>query len=68
MSIERKDVRFKLSEVWHGALVAVAEADELDLAEFVEREIVRVVRDQVHTARLIADRAEALGIGGKIRE
>lgn len=68
MSIERKDVRFKLSETWHGGLSAVAEAEGLDIAEFVEREIVRVVRDRVHTARLIADRAEQLGIVGKSRE
>jgi hypothetical protein len=68
VSIERKDVRFKLSEIWHGGLAAVAEAEGLDIAEFVEREIVRVVRDRVHAARLIAEQAERLGIGGKIRE
>lgn len=68
MSLERKDVRAKLDPDLHEALTVLCEIDELDIGEFVERELVRVITRRVHDASLIAARTERLGITGKVRE
>lgn len=68
MSLERKDVRFKLSAEMHAALTACAEADELDLGQWVERCVSRVVRERVHVATVLARSAERAGISGIRRE
>ena len=61
MSLERKDVRFKLDPDAHRALTVVCEADHLDIAEFVEREVLRVIRERLHAASFIAQRTQGLG-------
>jgi hypothetical protein len=68
MALERKDVRAKLDPDMHAALAVLAEVDQLDIGEFIERELVRVVRDRVHAASVIADRTARLGITGISRE
>lgn len=68
MSLERKDVRAKLDPDTHAALTVLAEIDQLDIGEFIERELVRVVYERVHAATLIAQRCERLGISGNRRE
>lgn len=68
MALERKDIRAKLDADTHAALVVLAEVDQVDIGEFVEREMVRVIRDRVHAASVIADRTARLGISGITRE
>ncbi len=59
MALPRKDIRAKLDADVHDALVAVCEADQMDIGEFIEREIERVVRKRVHDAQAIASRVLA---------
>ena len=68
MSLERKDIRAKLDPDTHAALQVLCEVDQLDIGEFIERELVRVIYQRVHAATLIADRTSRLGITGNSRE
>lgn len=68
MSLERKDVRAKLDPDMHTALAVLCEIDQLDIGEFVERELVAVIRARVHAATVIAERTARLGIPGNARE
>lgn len=68
MSIERKDVRFKLTPEMHQALTVLAEIGDVDIGEFVEGVVVREVLRRVHEASVIAERTARLGISGKNRE
>ena len=68
MSLERKDVRAKLDPDMHTALAVLCEIDQLDIGEFVERELVAVIRARVHAATVIAERTARLGISGNLRE
>lgn len=68
MALDRKDVRAKLDPDLHAALVVLAEVDDLDLGEFIERELVRVIRERCHAANVIADRTARLGISRSGRE
>ena len=68
MSLERKDIRAKLDPDLHAALTILCEVDGLDIGEFVEAVVGRVVRDRVHAATVIADRTARLGITGNRRE
>lgn len=65
MSLEPKDVRAKLSPELHEALVVLAETDGLDIGAFVARELVRVIKQRLHEATVIADRTRHLVISGK---
>lgn len=65
MSLERKDLRVKLDPEDHEALRLLADADDIDLAQWAERVLVRVIRRRLHAAIVIAQRAERLGISGK---
>jgi hypothetical protein len=67
MSLERKDVRFKLSPEVHGALAVLAECAQMDIGEFVEGLVQREVLQRVHDATVIADAAARLGISGNRR-
>lgn len=68
MSLERKDVRAKLDPAYHEALARLADRDQIDISEFVERAVVQAIDARVHdaieTASLVAD----LGFSGKNRE
>lgn len=68
MSLERKDIRAKLDADIHQALTVLCEVDDVDIGEFVEREILRVVRERLHAATVIAERTRRLGITGNHRE
>lgn len=68
MSLERKDIRAKLDPEMHRALTVIADAERLDIGEFVERLLVQVIRDRVHAATLIAAETSHLGILGPQRE
>jgi hypothetical protein len=68
MALDRKDVRAKLDPDDHKALSVIAEADGLDIADFVEQELLRVIRKRVHSAKLIASGTSGLGITGIFRE
>ena len=68
MSLERKDIRAKLDPDTHAALQVLCEVDQLDIGEFVERELVKVIYERVHAATLIAERTARLGITGNRRE
>jgi hypothetical protein len=68
MSLDRKDIRAKLDPDLHAALVVLCETDQLDIGEFVERELVRVIRRRVHEAHVIASKTPRLGKTGNVRE
>lgn len=64
MALERKDIRAKLDPDMHAALTVLCDVDGLDIGEFVEREIARVVTERVHAAKVVASRLDRLGISG----
>jgi hypothetical protein len=68
MSLDRKDIRAKLDADLHAALAVLCDVDGLDIGEFIERVVVREVRQRVHDASVIADRTARLGIAGSGRE
>ena len=68
MSLERKDVRFKLAAEMHQALTVLAECAQVDIGEFVEQVVQREVVRRVHEASVIAERTARLGINGKTGE
>jgi hypothetical protein len=65
MALERKDVRVKLDAQWHGALVAVADAEGSDIGTWVELLIVAELKRRFNAATVLAKHAERLGISGK---
>ena len=68
MSLERKDVRFRLAPDVHAALTVLAEIAQADVGEYVEIRVQRDVLRRVHDAKVIADRCGRLGFGGNGRE
>ena len=68
MSLERKDVRFKLVPELHAALTVLAEIAQVELGEFVELIVQREVLRRVHDAKVVADRTACLGLTGSGRE
>lgn len=68
MSLERKDVRFKLAPEMHQALTVLADCAQVDIGEFVELIIQREVVRRVHEASVIAEKTSRLGITGSLRE
>lgn len=68
MSLERKDVRFKLHPDMHQALSVLAETAQVDIGEFCEMLVQREVVRRVHEASVIHERTARLGITGIGRE
>lgn len=68
MSLDRKDVRFKLAPDLHQALTVLAECAHVDIGEFVEMVVQREVLRRVHEASVIAEAAKRAGIAGIGRE
>ena len=64
MSLERKDVRFKLDPDDHAGLSLISGIDHLEIAEWVEALVVAEVKRRIHEANLISKEAERLGISG----
>jgi hypothetical protein len=68
MSLERKDIRAKLDPDMHHALSVLADVDQLDMGEWVERVLLREITRRVHEATVIADRIPRSGKSGSSRE
>lgn len=68
MSLERKDVRFKIAHDLHTALSVLAEISQVDIGEFCELIVQREVIRRIHEASVIAERTSRLGITGNNRE
>lgn len=68
MSLERKDVRFKLDPDWHSALSELAQIAGVDINDLCETVITEYIRRRVHEANLVAERTRRLGISGIGRE
>lgn len=66
--LERKDVRLKLDHDIHAAVLAIAESEGLEIAEWIETVITGVVVKRVHSASLVVDRLTASGAIGTFRE
>jgi hypothetical protein len=68
MSLPRQDCRVKLDADMHQALVMLAEIDDLLPAKWAERAICRAIRERIHAASLVSEKASRLGIAGISRE
>ena len=68
MSLERKDVRFKLEYDVHQALTILAEVAQVDIGEFCEQIVQQEIERQVHVATVVANRTACLGINGNRRD
>lgn len=68
MSLERKDVRFKLNPADHAALAALADVADADMGEFVELIVTRELARRIHAARLVAEKTACWGTSGSGRE
>lgn len=62
MSLDRKDLRVYFSPEVHAALVVLAEVDRVNPSELCEEVLERYVRDRVHAATVIAERAAVAGL------
>jgi hypothetical protein len=68
MALERRDGRFKMDPDAYEALCVIAEAHDMDINAFVESEMLKIVRDEVHRANVIAAKTSSLEIPGIIRD
>ena len=68
MSLEKKDLRLKVHPEVHEAIKALAEVEDMEMAEWVEKQVVRLVRLKVHAASVISERMQRMGINGNRRE
>ena len=68
MSLERKDVRAKLSPERHAQLVEICKVDGVDMGDFIESLLLPVIEKRVHDAIELATRLQRLGISGSSRE
>lgn len=71
MSLERKDVRFKLDPSEHDALKEVVDFDGLEVGEWCEQLVLREIyrrADEAAKAIALHERLARLGISGKNRE
>lgn len=46
----------------------LADIDQLDIGSFIEREIIKVIRERLRVASEIHERTAHLGISGRARE
>ena len=68
MSLERKDIRAKLSPERHAQLRAICEVDGVDMGDFIEAALLPVIEKRVHDAIELAARLPRQGISGSGRE
>lgn len=64
MALERKDVRFKIDPDAHSDLSVLADVDQLDIGEWVERVVSREIKRRVHDANVISQRTARPGRSG----
>lgn len=65
MSLDRKDVRSKLSAEAHAHLVALADLHEKDISEYSSMLLERALLGEAHVAKLNAERIERWGKSGQ---
>lgn len=65
--LTRKDIRAKVDPDVHTALREICDVEGVEISEFVERLIVREVRECVHRANLISEKTRHLGFVGNRR-
>ena len=68
MSLERKDIRAKLSAERHAQLRAICDVDGVDMGDFIESVLLPVIEKRVHDAIALATRLPHPGITGSDRE
>ena len=68
MSLERKDVRLKLSVDAHAELTALADFHEKDVSEYSSLLLERALLGEGHVLRVYAERASRLGKPGRLGE
>lgn len=68
MALERKDIRAKLDPELHAALKAMCDLDGVDMGEWIEAQIVPVIKKRIHDATVLASELQRLGITGSTRE
>jgi hypothetical protein len=66
VSVELKDLRIKLDPDDHAGLVLLAGLVDADLNVWAKRVLVREIRRRIHAATVIAERAKAKGISGRV--
>jgi len=64
VSLEKKDVRLKISANAHRELVACADLHEKDISEFASLLLERALLGEAHVARLYAERVARWGKAG----
>lgn len=64
MSLERKDVRLKISAEAHRQLTAIADLHEKDMCEFASLLLERALLGEAHVAKVYAERAARWGRSG----
>lgn len=64
MSLERLDVRFKLSPDMHAKLKAICTVDDVDMGVFVEASIVPIIEKRIHDAMVLATELQRQGLTG----
>lgn len=65
MSLDRKDVRLKISVEAHRALSAIADLHEKELSEFASFLLERALLGEVHAATVMANRMARWGKSGQ---
>lgn len=68
MSLDRKDVRLKLTPEAHEQLVALADFNEKDISEFASYLLERALLGEAHSVNLLALRMERWGKSGNHRD
>lgn len=68
MSLERKDVRFKLDPDRHEVLARIARAEDVEMGEWVEALVAAEVDRQLHRATIVAGTLPGPGKSGSGRE
>lgn len=68
MSLERKDIRAKLSPERHAQLKAICDVDGVDMGDFIEAVLLPVIEKRVHDAIELASRLPHPGTSGSGRE
>lgn len=64
MSLERKDVRCKISPEAHQQLSAIAELNDKEISDFASYLLERALLGEAHVARLYAERVARWGKSG----
>lgn len=61
MSLDRKDIRAKLDPEMHKWLTELCDVEGIDLGEFIERELGKVIVKRLHDAHRIAHATPTFG-------